>query len=251
MIVDLMRNDLSRVCRPGTVAVEELLGVQPHPGVWHLVSTVHGELADGVGTADLLPATFPPGSVTGAPKLAAEQGIAALETEPRGAYTGSLGLVSPAAGTDLSVIIRTFETTGDRLELGVGGGITADSVPIREWYECLHKAAPLVTAAGARLADDLADEPGPPDPGLVAAGVFESVLVVRGEAVRLAGHLARLDRSCRELYGLGPARRAGRPGSRSTSRGRPATGRGPAGHRAAAPGGADRRADLPRAATAD
>jgi para-aminobenzoate synthetase/4-amino-4-deoxychorismate lyase len=203
MIVDLMRNDLSRVCRPGTVAVEELLGVQPHPGVWHLVSTVHGELAEGVGTADLLRATFPPGSVTGAPKLAAEQGIAALETESRGAYTGSLGLVSPAAGTDLSVIIRTFEATGDRLELGVGGGITVDSVPIREWHECLHKAAPLVTAAGARLADDLADEPGPPDPGLVAAGVFESVLVVRGEVVRLAGHLARLDRSCRELFELG------------------------------------------------
>ncbi len=81
MIVDLMRNDLSRVCRPGTVAVDELLGVQPHPGVWHLVSTVHGELTSGVGTADLLRATFPPGSVTGAPKLAAQQGIAALETE--------------------------------------------------------------------------------------------------------------------------------------------------------------------------
>ena len=203
MIVDLMRNDLSRVCRPGTVAVDELLGVQPHPGVWHLVSTIHGELADGVGIADLLRATFPPGSVTGAPKLAAEQGIAALEAESRGAYTGSLGLVSPTAGTDLSVIIRTFEAAGDRVELGVGGGITVDSVPIREWYECLHKAAPLVTAAGSRLADELVDEPGPPDSGLVASGIFESVLVSRGEVIRLAGHLARLDRSCRELFGLG------------------------------------------------
>ena len=203
MIVDLMRNDLSRVCRPGTVAVDELLGVQPHPGVWHLVSTVHGELADGVGIADLLQATFPPGSVTGAPKVAAEQGIAALETEARGAYTGSLGLVSPTAGTDLSVIIRTFEAAGDRVELGVGGGITVDSVPIREWYECLYKAAPLVTAAGSRLTAELADEPGPADPRLVAAGIFESVLVSRGEVIRLAGHLARLDRSCRELFGLG------------------------------------------------
>ena len=91
MIVDLMRNDLSRVCRPGTVAVEELLGVQPHPGVWHLVSTVHGELADGVGTADLLRATFPPGSVTGAPKLAAaaghrrsgDRGARGVHREPR------------------------------------------------------------------------------------------------------------------------------------------------------------------------
>jgi para-aminobenzoate synthetase/4-amino-4-deoxychorismate lyase len=203
MIVDLMRNDLSKVCRPGTVAVEELLGVQPHPGVWHLVSTVHGELADQVGTSELLGATFPPGSVTGAPKLAAQRGIAALEVEPRGAYTGCLGLISPAAGTDLSVIIRTLEAAGDRVELGVGGGITVDSVPIREWYECLHKAAPVVSAAGARLAEDLTDEPGSPDPGLVAAGVFESVLVLRGAVVRLAGHLARLDRSCRELYGTG------------------------------------------------
>ena len=202
MIVDLMRNDLSRVCRPGTVTVGELLDVQPHSGVWHLVSTVHGELTDDVGTADLLSATFPPGSVTGAPKRAAEQAIVALEPEPRGAYTGSLGLVSPA-GADLSVLIRAFETDGGRLQLGVGGGITADSVPIREWYECLHKAAPLVAALGGRLAPGLAEEPDPPAAELVAAGVLETVLVRHGAPVRLAGHLARLDRSVRELYGSG------------------------------------------------
>lgn len=203
MIVDLMRNDLSRVCRPGTVTVDELLDVQAHPGVWHLVSTVHGELTDGVGTAALLEATFPPGSVTGAPKHAARRAIAGLEPEPRAAYTGTAGLVTPTAGADLSVLIRTFELDGDRLELGVGGGITADSVPVREWYECLHKVAPLAAAAGGLLAAPLADEPGPPDAGLAAAGVFESVLVVGGTPLRLAGHLARLDRSCRELYGLG------------------------------------------------
>ena len=96
MIVDLMRNDLSRVCRPGTVAVDELLAVQPHPGVWHLVSTVQGELADGVGTADLLAATFPPGSVTGAPEAGGRRRPSpSSRPEPRGAYTGSLGLVSP------------------------------------------------------------------------------------------------------------------------------------------------------------
>ena len=177
--------------------------MQPHPGVWHLVSTVHGELAAGIGTADLLFATFPPGSVTGAPKRAAVQAIAALESEPRGAYTGALGLVSPAAGADLSVLIRTFEVDGDQLRLGVGGGITADSVPIREWYECLHKAAPLVGAVAGRLAPDLAEEPEPPAEDLLAAGVFETVLVGHGEPVRLAGHLARLDRSVRELYGSG------------------------------------------------
>ena len=201
MIVDLMRNDLSRVCSPATVTVEELLDVQAHPGVWHLVSTVHGQLADGLGPADLLSATFPPGSVTGAPKRAAEHAIAALEPEPRGAYTGSLGLVSPAAGLDLNVVIRTFEIERDRLQLGVGGGITADSVPVREWYECLHKAVPLVFAAGGRLARALAEEPAPPAADLLGRGVFETVLVCQGEPVRLAGHLARLDRSCRELYG--------------------------------------------------
>ena len=203
MIVDLMRNDLSRVCRPGTVTVDELLDVQPHSGVWHLVSTVHGELADGVANADLLEATFPPGSVTGAPKGAATQAIARLEPEPRGAFTGALGLLSPVAGADLNVVIRTFETEQDELQLGVGGGITADSVPIREWYECLHKAAPLVTAVGGRLAAALAEEPDPPAADLLAAGVFETVLVADGEPVRLAGHLARLDRSVRELYGRG------------------------------------------------
>ncbi len=204
MITDLMRNDLSRVCRPGSVAVQELLSVQPHPGVWHLVSTVRGTLTEPARTSDLLAATFPPGSVTGAPKLAAQRGIAELETEPRGAYTGSIGLVSACAGTDLNVIIRSFEIrSGGRIELGVGGGITTDSVPIREWYECLHKAAPLVAAAGAELDPSLIVEPDPPAAELLAAGVFETVLVQRGLLLRLAGHLARLDRSCRELYGFG------------------------------------------------
>ena len=163
MIVDLMRNDLSRVCRPGTVQVDELLSVQPAPGVWHLVSTVSGRLRPGTSTADVLTATFPPGSVTGAPKIAARQGIQELEGHDRGAYTGALGLVSPCAGTELNVIIRTFEIAGRDVQLGVGGGITVDSVPIREWYECLHKAAPLVAAAGSRLDHDLDDEPGPAD----------------------------------------------------------------------------------------
>jgi para-aminobenzoate synthetase/4-amino-4-deoxychorismate lyase len=203
MIVDLMRNDLSRVCRTGTVAVQELLAIQPHPGVWHLVSAIRGELNPKTTTADVLAAAFPPGSVTGAPKISAQQGIADLEVEPRGAYTGTLGLVSPLAGADFNVIIRTFELHDSHLELGVGGGITVDSVPMREWYECLHKAAPLVAAAGSVLDRELVNEPPTPDPALLANGVFESILVVRGKIIRLAAHLARLDRSCRELYGHG------------------------------------------------
>lgn len=203
MIVDLMRNDLSRVCRPGTVAVQELLTIQPHPGVWHLVSAIRGELNPHTTTAQVLAAAFPPGSVTGAPKISAQQGIADLEVERRGAYTGSIGLISPLVGADFNVIIRSFELHDDHLELGVGGGITVDSVPMREWYECLHKAAPLVAAAGSVIDQELAAEPPPPEPALLAYGVFESILVIRGNAIRLAAHLARLDRSCRELYGRG------------------------------------------------
>ena len=203
MIVDLMRNDLSRVCRPGTVAVQDLLTIQPHPGVWHLVSTVRGELEPQTTVAQVLAAAFPPGSVTGAPKISAQQGIADLEAEPRGAYTGSIGLVSPLAGADLNVIIRTFELADGQLQLGVGGGITVDSVPMREWHECLDKAAPLVAAAGSVFDHELATEAVAANPALLASGVFESILVRRGKIIRLAAHLARLDRSCRELYAHG------------------------------------------------
>jgi para-aminobenzoate synthetase/4-amino-4-deoxychorismate lyase len=203
MIVDLMRNDLSRVCQPGTVAVQDLLKIEPHPGVWHLVSAVRGELSPQVTTARVLSEAFPPGSVTGAPKISAQQGIAELEVEPRKAYTGSIGLVSPVAGADFNVIIRSFEVEDDHLELGVGGGITVDSVPMREWYECLHKAAPLVAAAGSAFDHELIEERALSDPAVLAAGVFESILVRHGKIIRLAGHLARLDRSCRELYGYG------------------------------------------------
>jgi para-aminobenzoate synthetase / 4-amino-4-deoxychorismate lyase len=210
MITDLMRNDLSRVCRPGTVRVERLLEVQQHPGVWHLVSTVGGDQHPGTSVGDLLRATFPPGSVTGAPKLAAMDGIAALEPQSRGAYTGALGFCSPAGRTELSVIIRTFEVTGDRVELGAGGGITADSVPIREWYECLHKAQPLVTAAGARLSPGLVPAPPPIPEELRAAGLIETLLSRDGVVLRLAAHLARLERSCSELYGIVPGEDLGR-----------------------------------------
>jgi para-aminobenzoate synthetase component 1 len=143
MITDLVRNDLGRVCEVGTVAVPSLLQVRPAPGVWHLDSTVTGVLRPAVSDADLLSATFPPGSVTGAPKIRALDLIASLEDRGRGIYTGAMGLVSPAAGLELNVAIRTFEISGGSIALGVGGGITADSDPEAEWQECLHKAAPL------------------------------------------------------------------------------------------------------------
>ncbi|MFI5608670.1 aminodeoxychorismate synthase component I [Amycolatopsis sp. NPDC051903] len=143
MITDLVRNDLGRVCSVGSVVVPSLLDVHPAPGVWHLASTVEGSLAPGASDAALLDATFPPGSVTGAPKIRALAEIASLEPVARGVYTGAVGLLSPVAGLELNVAIRTFEVRGSEISLGVGGGITADSDSAAEWQECLHKAAPL------------------------------------------------------------------------------------------------------------
>ena len=117
MIVDLVRNDLSRVCVPGTVTVPVLLGPQAHPGVWHLVSTVAGTLRPGTGDGDLIRAAFPPGSVTGAPKVRALEIIDELEASPREAYTGAVGYRSPAAGLELNVAIRTFEFSAGRAGL--------------------------------------------------------------------------------------------------------------------------------------
>lgn len=143
MIVDLVRNDLARVCEVGSVTVPELLAVRPAPGVWHLASTVAGRLAEGRDDADLLAATFPPGSVTGAPKIRALEIIAELERFGREVYCGAIGMASPVAGMELSVAIRTLEFGEGLAWLGVGGGVTADSDPAAEWQECLHKAAPL------------------------------------------------------------------------------------------------------------
>jgi para-aminobenzoate synthetase component 1 len=148
MIVDMARNDLGRVCATGSVTVPRLLEVQPHPGVWHLVSTVTGQLALGTDDAALLGATFPPASVTGTPKHRALQVIGELEDAPREVYCGAIGLASPVAGTEYSVAIRTCEFSGERMWLGVGGGITADSDPDAEWAECETKAAPVLDLLG-------------------------------------------------------------------------------------------------------
>jgi para-aminobenzoate synthetase component 1 len=151
MIVDLVRNDLGRVCEWGTVSVPRLLGVEQHPGLFHLVSTVQGTLREGVGWAGVIDATFPPGSVTGAPKLAALDSIARLEPEPRGVYCGAIGWVdADRVEGDLNVAIRTFWIAGNELHFGTGGGITHDSDPAGEWAETELKAANLLAVASAR-----------------------------------------------------------------------------------------------------
>jgi para-aminobenzoate synthetase component 1 len=148
MIVDLARNDLGRVCEPGSIHVPSLFTLEAHPGLHHLVSTVRGTLRADVGTGALVAATFPPASVTGAPKPRVLRAIDDLEPVRRGVYCGGFGWIDTERGeADLAVAIRTFCAFDDRTELGVGAGIVADSSPAAEWEETELKAARLLAAA--------------------------------------------------------------------------------------------------------
>ena len=145
MIVDLVRNDLGRVAATGSVTVPSLLRVESHPGLVHLVSTVRARLRPDVGWTELLAATFPPGSVTGAPKSSALDLIARLEPVPRGVYCGAVGWVDASRRcATLAVAIRTYEWRDGRLLLGTGAGITWGSDPAREWEETELKVRRLL-----------------------------------------------------------------------------------------------------------
>jgi para-aminobenzoate synthetase/4-amino-4-deoxychorismate lyase len=152
MIVDLMRNDLGRVARYGSVTAARHPTAEAHPELWHLVSRVRAELRPGTPDGDVLRATFPPGSVTGAPKVQALRVIAELESAGREVYTGAIGYASPLAGLELNVAIRTLELRDGALWLGAGGGIVADSDPERELEEALVKARSVAGAIGATVA---------------------------------------------------------------------------------------------------
>ncbi len=159
MIVDLARNDLGRVCEPGSITVPSLCAVEPHPGLHHLVSTVRGRLRPDVGFGALVAATFPPASVTGAPKPRVLQVIEDLEPVRRGVYCGAFGWIDTRDGAgaagfadaDLAVAIRTFTVLGEGADgcthFGVGGGVVADSQPGAEWEETELKASRLLRAA--------------------------------------------------------------------------------------------------------
>jgi para-aminobenzoate synthetase/4-amino-4-deoxychorismate lyase len=180
MIVDLLRNDLGRVARTGSVRVAELFTVERYRTVLQLTSTVEARLAPTVGLTDLFAALFPCGSVTGAPKIAATRIIAALERSPRGPYCGALGVVAPGGDAVFNVAIRTLDLDLERgrATYGVGGGITWGSDPGREWDEAMAKAEVL-----AEPAEDLE--------------LLETLRLERGVYARLDRHLARLDASAR------------------------------------------------------
>jgi para-aminobenzoate synthetase component I len=164
MIVDLERNDLGRVCVPGSVTVPEFMALEAHPTVWHLTSTVTGRLRADVGLAQLVAAMFPCGSVTGAPKRMAVARAALLEPVRRGVYCGAIGVVSRGL-LDFSVAIRTAVLTGGLASYGTGGGIVAESDAASEWEEAMDKAAAFFRAtnslppvsATARLAQNVFD----------------------------------------------------------------------------------------------
>ncbi|MCT4655321.1 MAG: aminodeoxychorismate synthase component I [Cohaesibacter sp.] len=151
MITDLLRNDLSKVCKPGSIKVPQLCGLESFARVHHLVSTVTGEMKDSYGAVALLGATFPGGSITGAPKIRAMEIITELEQLPRNAYCGSIGYIAFNGAMDTNIAIRTVTFKDDKVWFNVGGGITALSNPAEEYEECLHKANAIFRAFGTSL----------------------------------------------------------------------------------------------------
>ncbi|HEY8489784.1 MAG TPA: aminodeoxychorismate synthase component I [Dehalococcoidia bacterium] len=151
MIVDLERNDLGRVCRPGTVRVTELMALETYSNVHHLTSTVEGRLREGLDAVDLLRAAFPGGSVTGAPKIRAMEIIDELEPTRRSVYTGAIGYLGFHGDLDLSIVIRTALVADGRAHFQVGGAVVYDSQPEAEYRETLDKARGLAAALGAVL----------------------------------------------------------------------------------------------------
>jgi para-aminobenzoate synthetase component 1 len=150
MIVDVLRNDLGRVCLPGTVRVPRLCRLERTAAVQHLVSTITGTLAPGIDAFHLLAASFPGGSITGAPKIRAMQLLEAHEPVRRGPYTGAAGWIGADGAMQTSILIRTFVADGSRLTLHVGGGITWRSDPAAEWEETVDKARGPLSAIGGR-----------------------------------------------------------------------------------------------------
>lgn len=152
MIVDLLRNDLGRVCVPGSVEVPKIFSVESFSHVHQLVSTITGRLRAGLDAVDAIEASYPGGSMTGAPKIRTMQIIEELEPKPRGLYSGAIGWISPNAAAELNITIRTLVDDGSECSFGVGGAIVADSDPLAEYQETLVMAAALLDTLGGQIA---------------------------------------------------------------------------------------------------
>ncbi|MCK4586158.1 MAG: chorismate-binding protein, partial [Gammaproteobacteria bacterium] len=146
MLIDLERNDLGRVCVPGTVEVNELMGLESYAHVHHIVSNVRGQLRDGVTPGQVIRAVFPGGTITGCPKVRCMEIIAELEAEGRGAYTGSMGYLNHDGSMDMNILIRTIVMNGELINFRAGAGIVADSSPENELEETQAKARGLLLA---------------------------------------------------------------------------------------------------------
>ena len=219
MIVDLLRNDIGRVCTGGSVTVTEHKRLEAYQNVYHLVSVVDGILAEGNSSVDLIRATFPGGSITGCPKIRSMEIIDELESHRRHVYTGSIGYIGFHDTMDLSIAIRTATIVGNRLLFSVGGGIVYDSDPADEYAETLHKGETLMRVFQGMDRKPDTDK-GPwawqngrlirQDKAVVSAndlglqygfGFFETIRVEKGIVCRLAAHVSRFNRTWQDLFG--------------------------------------------------
>ncbi|MDZ4216728.1 MAG: anthranilate synthase component I family protein, partial [Candidatus Gracilibacteria bacterium] len=148
MITDLLRNDLAKVCKPGSVKVHELRAIQECPNVWHAYSHIVGESKEGILAWDIVEAMFPGGSISGCPKRRAVEILTELESQARGIYTGCIGMISDHGRMDLNIAIRTLEQSAERIQASFGGGIVYDSVAEREYQEIFDKAKPFLSGPG-------------------------------------------------------------------------------------------------------
>jgi len=217
MIVDLMRNDLSRVTLPGSVIVKEHKRLEPYENVFHLVSIVEGILEHGRTSVDLLKATFPGGSITGCPKIRSMEVIDELEPVKRHVYTGSIGYISFHETMDLSIAIRTAIIAGDRVVFSVGGGIVYDSDPQKEYQETLDKGKTLMESLSKMVKKNQDNTPKAWVNGKIidldqarisatssgfqyGAGLFETLCVEKARIFRLKDHVSRLNKTWEKLF---------------------------------------------------
>ena len=221
MIVDLMRNDISRVTEHGSVEVTQHKRLEPYENVFHLVSVVKGQLLEDKTSVDLIRATFPGGSITGCPKIRAMEIIDELEPVKRHVYTGSIGYISFHNTMDLSIAIRTATITGNRLFFSVGGGIVYDSDPEKEFQETLDKGKTLMETLldasagkaqqhlkawvnGKLIDQDRAQVPALSQGVQYGAGLFETIRVENGRPLLLEAHVRRMETAWTELFNIDP-----------------------------------------------